>query len=362
MRPAGIFDIKYATDLAIVRTRFQWLALIGGLALLFTAPIFLVPMVFENIPVVREIIRVDTLNYMGIFIIAVMGLQLVTGYAGQISFGQCALMGVGAYSSAIIANQIGTSWAFWVALPLAGLIAALVGIVVGAPSLRIKGFYLALATLAAHYILAWLFYHLPITGANRGIYCAAPQIGGFVLNTDFRMFFLIMIAMVLMTFLARNLIRTRTGRAFVAIRDNDIAAETMGVNVYRYKLLAFFIACFFAGIAGSLWAHWTMVVHPDFWTLLWALWFIGMIIIGGVSSISGVFFGVVFLKVLDELMLWLAPNVSNWFPAIGTLAGASLSAATFGLILIVFLIFEPRGLAHRWELAKASLRLYPFPY
>jgi branched-chain amino acid transport system permease protein len=158
------------------------------------------------------------------------------------------------------------------------------------------------------------------------------------------------------------MMRTRLGRVFVAIRDNDLAAEVMGINLYRYKLLAFFISCFYAGIAGSLWAHWIQVVHPEQFTILHAVWYVGMLIVGGMSFTAGAFFGVIFLRVLDELVMFSSPLLAATFPWLGTHPAASLGITAFGLILMVFLIFEPRGIAHRWEIFKASYRLYPFAY
>jgi len=357
MRPAGIYDRSYSTDNAIVRTRTQWMLLLGALALLFTFPLF-----YSHVPRPFGMDWLGTVNYIAIIIVVVMGLQIVTGYCGQISLGHAAMMAVGAYVSVIISRGIGTSWSFWVALPCAGIVAGLIGIVFGAPSLRIKGFYLALATLAAHYIIYWLALHLPQTGGTAGLTPPWPQIGGFEFDTDFRLWYIIMPVMILMTFFARNLVRTRTGRAFVAIRDNDIAAETMGVNVWRYKALAFFIGCFYAGIGGALFVHWMHLAHPEQFLLWFSLWYLAMVIIGGGGTISGVFFGVTFLKIIDEFVVWIGPKVGELLPFLGGQPGYALGYSAFGLVLILFLIFEPRGLAHRWELFKASYRLYPFPY
>ena len=168
--------------------------------------------------------------------------------------------------------------------------------------------------------------------------------------------------MILMTFFARNLVRTRTGRAFVAIRDNDIAAEVMGVNLWRYKSLAFFIACFYAGIGGSLWAHWMQLVTPEYFVIWYSLYFIAMLIVGGMGRITGVFMGVTFIIALDEVVMWLQAPIATALPFLGATPAAALGWVVFGVVLVLFLIFEPRGLAHRWELFRASVRLYPFPY
>ena len=217
-------------------------------------------------------------------------------------------MAVGGYTSAILTQKFGFS--FWVALPLAGIFTGFYGLIGGAPSMRIKGFYLAVATIAIHFVTMWLLLHLEITGKSMGITVDPPQLGGFEFDTDERMFYIIMPLLFVLTYAARNLVRTRVGRALVAVRDNDLAAQVMGVNIFYYKLLAFFISCFYAGIAGSLWAHLTLVCHPEQFTLLNALWFIGMLIVGG-GTILGVFFGVIFVRVLDELVLITSPYIAD---------------------------------------------------
>jgi branched-chain amino acid transport system permease protein len=208
----------------------------------------------------------------------------------------------------------------------------------------------------------WLVLHLEITGGTRGLTPLPPEIAGINLDSDEKIYYLIVTIMLIMTYAARNIVRSKVGRAFVAIRDNDLAAQVMGVNLYYYKLLAFFISCFYAGIGGSLWVHMLGVVHPEQYSLLHALWYIGMMIIGGIGSIPGVFFGVLFVRLLDELVLFSSPELAKVFPWLGIAPAASLGVCAFGVVLILFLIFEPRGLAHRWEIFKASYRLYPFAY
>ena len=348
MLPCGVYNERYGQDMAIVRTKRHWGILLGALFLLYLFPIL------------EYQYFISLINYLCISIIIVLGLQIVTGFCGQISFGQAAFMAVGAYTSGILTLKFG--WPFWLALPISGLVAGLVGLVGGAPSLRIKGFYLAMATLAIHFLIMWLIMHLQITGTTQGLHPEPPRIGSFQFDTDGRMYYIIVSVMLVLAFGAKNMMRTRVGRAFVAIRDNDLAAEVMGINLYRYKLLAFFISCFYAGIAGSLWAHWIQVVHPEQFTVLHAVWYVGMLIVGGMSFTAGAFFGVIFLRVLDEIVMFSSPFLAGTFPWLGTHPAASLGVTAFGVILMVFLIFEPRGIAHRWEIFKTSYRLYPFAY
>jgi branched-chain amino acid transport system permease protein len=334
--------------MAIVRTPLRWGVLAISLAVLCL------------VPLMGSYYLVGFLNNLGITIILVLGLQMVSGYCGQISFGQAAFMAVGAYATAILTQKVGLS--YWASLPLAGVITGVFGLLGGAPTMRIKGFYLAVATIAIHFVTMWLILHMEVTGKSHGMTLEPPSIAGFPLDSDERMFYVIMPIMLLMTYGARNLVRTRVGRALVAVRDNDLAAQVMGINLFYYKLLAFFISCFYAGIAGGLWAGLNLVAHFEQFTLLHALWYIGMLIVGGLGSIPGVFFGVILVRVLDELVMIVSPVLAQWFPWLGTAPAAGLGVTAFGLVLALFLIWEPRGLAHRWEILKASIRLYPFAH
>jgi len=348
MLPCGTFNEDYGRDTAVIRTRLQWLLTILALAVLLTLPLY------------GSYYLVGLVNKMAIWVIAILGLQLMMGYCGLISFGQVAFMAVGAYTSAILTATLG--WPFWAALPMAGIVAGLAGIIGGAPAMRIKGFYLALATLAIHYIVTWLVIHLNITGGAVGMRVPAPTIGAFAFDTDQTMFYIIIPMMLMMTYFAKNLARSRIGRAFVAIRDNDLAAAVMGVNLFYHKLLAFFIGCFFAGIAGSLYVHWYTFANVEMFPLNDAVFYIGILIVGGLGTITGVFFGTVFILGLIELVITASPTLTAAFPALGIAPAAALGATAFGVIIVLFLIFEPRGLAHRWAIFKVSYRLFPFAY
>ena len=208
MLPCGTFNEDYGRDTAVIRTRLQWIITILALVVLFTFPLY------------GAHYFIGLINKMSITIVVVLGLQLMMGYCGLISFGQVAFMAIGAFTSAILSSTYG--WPFWLALPVSGIVAGVVGIVGGTPALRIKGFYLALATLAIHYIVAWLIMHLKITGGVVGLHTAAPTIGSFAFDTDETMYYIIVPVMLLMTYFAKNLARSRIGRAFVAVRDNDL--------------------------------------------------------------------------------------------------------------------------------------------
>ncbi|MGD9034781.1 MAG: branched-chain amino acid ABC transporter permease [Desulfobacteraceae bacterium] len=351
-RPAGVFDVRYEQDIAILRTIPQWVAL--GLFLLF---LLLVPQLFPS----RFLLNV--INTILIITIAIHGLNILTGYAGQISAGHAAFMGVGAYACASFMTIWGLN--FWISLPLAASTAGVVGILFGLPSLRLKGFYLAMATIAAQFIIAAFFLHFKpeIFRGAQGMSIEPIQLGSIVFDTQQNLYYLIMPIAVLMTYFAQNLVRSSLGRAFVAIRDNDLAAEIMGISLFGYKLRAFFIGCFFAGVAGALNIAFRWTVRPDQYSLMDSIWMLGIIIIGGMGSILGGVLGTVFIKVLDELVSALTPFLGRVLPSeLASRIGASTGLVVFGMVVVLFLILEPRGLAHRWEILKGRFRHWPFTY
>lgn len=347
--PAGTRNYNYAQDMAIFRTRTQWVLLLAFLAILFTAPLYL-----QNY-------WLGIANLIGITVIAVSGLNILIGYCGQLSIGHAGFIAVGAYTSAILTSRFGVP--FPLALISAGLTAGLTGMIFGIPSLRVKGFYLAISTIAAQIILLWVINHwTDMTGGFNGMSVLYASIGGFTFRSEGSQFYLIMVITTVAVFLAKNMARTRVGRAFIAIRDNDLAAEVMGINLFRYKLLAFFIGCFFAGIAGSLLAHWMRFINTESFTFASSILYIGMIIIGGLGTTLGPILGVIFIRLLEVGVTQLSPALEVAFPNLPSGFTAGISPMLFGLVIILFLIFEPRGLAHRWALFKSAYRLWPFSY
>jgi len=346
--PAGTRNYNYAQDMAIFRTKTHWALLLALFVILFTAPLYC-----GNY-------WLSVANLIGITIIAATGLNILTGYCGQLSIGHAGFIAVGAYTSAVITNRL--ELPFLVGLICAGLTAGLIGMIFGIPSLRVKGFYLAISTIAAQFIIIWVINHwTSVTGGFMGISVPPASIGGITFISQSSQFYLIMVITVLVVFLAKNLARTRAGRAFIAIRDNDLAAQVMGINLFRYKLIAFFIGCFLAGIAGSLLAHWIGFMNAENFTLMDSILYIGMIIIGGLGTTTGPIFGVIFIRMLQQGITFIAP----WLEDIFTLPAGfttGIGPMVFGLAIVLFLILEPRGLAHRWQLFKASYRLWPFSY
>ncbi len=349
IRPAGDFDTSYSQDMAVIRRPWQWAVTIAFVALLFVLPVF-------GGGHIQGIVIT-----MAITIVAVQGLGILVGYTGQISLGQAAFMAVGAYTSTLLTTRLG--WSFLVALPCAGLLGGMVGLIFGLPSLRIKGFYLAMATLAAQFIIPWAIRNLfpSVTGGTQGLDVPPIQLAGHALSSNG--VYPVVLAVVCLTTIAfKNLVRTRTGRAFIAVRDNDVAAEVLGINPFAYKLRAFFLSAFYAGLAGALWAQYLGHINPDEFGLEQSVWFLGMIIVGGMGSALGPIMGTVFVRALKEIIIVLVPYLTSQAISFGGNLRAALTPMVFGLALMLFLIFEPRGLAHRWEILKASWRLRPFSH
>jgi branched-chain amino acid transport system permease protein len=342
LRPAGEFDTTYARDMATIRRPWQWGLLFAFITALYTLPFY------------GSQSLVSLVNRIGISIIAVQGLNLLTGCTGQISLGQAAFMTVGGYVSALLVNNLG--WSFFAALPVAALGAGLVGLIFGLPSLRVKGFYLVMATLAAQFIIPWFTRNAfpEVLNGAQGLNVQVPVLFGFEFNTPQRYLYLTLTVLIFCTIVAYNASRSRLGRAFVAIRDNDLAAELLGVNLFAYKLQAFFLAAVFAGLAGSLAAH--NIRHID------SVFFLGMLIVGGLGSSIGPFFGATLVELLIEGATLFGPLFISLFPSTAAGAVQALRPLFFGLALTLFLIFEPRGLAHRWYLFKAAWRLRPFSH
>ena len=302
----------------------------------------------------------DVVNRIGIAVIGAVGLNILTGFAGQISIGHAAFLAIGAYSTANLAGPLALP--FWAALPGAGLVTALVGMIFGVPSLRLKGLYLAMATLAAHFIVEFTVQHWDaLTGGVAGMPVGAPRLGRLVLDSDARLFYVIFTAVVAGVAFARNLFRTRVGRAFVAIRDRDISALVMGVHLFRYKLAAFGVSSFYAGVAGGLLAYQAKIITPENFPIGVAIDYLAMIIIGGLGSVLGSIFGAVFMTLLPELLRLAFTALSGLSPQLVG-AFASIREGFFGLLIILFLIFEPDGLAARWQTVKDYFRVWPFAY
>ena len=355
MQQCGIFHETYKEDMAVFQTPFIkfWMGALFIFLLIF-------PWINKPFNTMFNTNTLYLMNLIGIYIIGAHGLNLLTGFTGQISLGHGAFMGVGAYASAIFTVKAGLS--FWVALPLAGIVAALVGMVFGIPSLRLKGLYLAIATMAAQFIIEYAMRNwTALTGGSTGMVVSSPSFFGISLDTDRSYYYLIYVIVILATLLTKNITRARPGRAFVAIRDRYLAAEVIGVNVWLYRILSFGVSSFMVGIAGSLWAHYVLVVNDEAFGIWLSVQYLAMIIIGGMGHVLGAIYGAIFMTMLPILLRIPEHALTQVYPGIFAIF-QSLTEGVFGLIIILFLIFEPDGLAARWHTAKNYWKLWPFSY
>jgi branched-chain amino acid transport system permease protein len=344
-RPGGLFHVSYKQEIAFVQTPFQWVMLVLGLISAYGLPL-IIPLGFMDF-MIRCWITITT----------VLGLTLLTGNCGQVSLGHTAFMAVGAFVGAILLEK---GVPLVLVLIVSGLSGGTVGLIFGLPALRIKGFYLAFATLAGYYIIQFALVHY--FGGDKGHAVPPPSILGFSFNSDVRIYYLIATTCFIMTYFAKNLTRCKWGRAFVAVRDHDIAANTLGVNVYFYKLMAFFIGCFYAGIAGLLLSVYMGWASVDHYSLYKCIWFLGMIIVGGMHTISGAYMGVFFILGIEQIGTSFAPMLAELFPKLGGTIIGAVPVIFVGLVLVLFILFEPRGLSYRWEIIKTSVRLFPFSH
>ncbi len=362
-RETGQYKTSYAADMAMFPIRQDRIALYTLLAFAFIA----VPILahFQIGMFGRDYLYKAILIPFLILALAAIGLNILTGYCGQISLGGGAFMAIGAY----FAFKFGTGFGALPALPilfailLGGLSAAFIGILFGIPSLRIKGLYLAVATLAAQFFFDWVFLRVKwFTNYEPSGSVSAPELNffGWVAKSPIEKYLLALAFVTVFAFLAKNLVRGNLGRQWMAIRDMDIAAEIMGIRPLYAKLTAFAVSSFFCGVAGALWAF----VHLGSWEPLAfsidrSSQLLFMIIIGGLGSILGSFLGAAFILILP-IMLNLVPTQLGL--PISTESITHLEFIIFGSLICFLLIKEPHGFARLWSLAKEKLKLWPFPY
>jgi branched-chain amino acid transport system permease protein len=343
----GVYHTTYAADLALRHTRIEYVRLALALVVVAALPFYVSPF------------WLHVLDQIGIAVIGAIGLNILVGYTGQISLGQGGFLAVGAYSAGVVATK--SDFSPLVGVLVAVLVTAAVGAFFGLPALRLKGLYLAIATLASQQIIVWLITHWDfLTGGVDALVLEPVTVFGWTPTGDRDWYWVIVGFAALATITATNLFRTGVGRAFVAIRDHDIAAEVIGVDPARYKVLAFAVSSAFVGLAGALTAYWTQILTWERFTLDVSILYLAMIIVGGLGSVAGSIYGAVFMiaipAYLDQLSLRVSTDsiLATDLPAIKLLI--------FGLTIVLFLIFEPRGLARIWGRAKDYFRLWPFRY
>ena len=351
-RECGYYKTTYAADMALYPLPVaRW-------AVAFIALLFLV------VPFTLHAYYISIINLILVATVGALGLNILTGYTGQISIGHAAFMSVGAYTAANLATRLDLS--FWITLPAGGLMAAAIGAVVGIPSLRIKGLYLAIATLAGQLIIEWTINHVPWIsgGVQASIQVPRPTLFGTQLKTQFQLYWFLLFFAVLAIVGTLNLVRSRIGRAFIAIRDQDIAAEIIGINIFRYKLLAFAISSFYAGVTGVLYTYYLGIANYEQFQIVTSIDYLAMIIIGGLGSVLGSIFGAIFVTLLP---IAIRLGMENWGSLLFTGADINnlipnLRLIVFGGLIILFLVLEPEGLNRLWRNIRSYFRLWPFSY
>jgi branched-chain amino acid transport system permease protein len=352
-RECGVLKTSYEADMALYPLPIaKWTVAI--LAVLF----------FAVIPLSLHEYYLSIANLVWIAVIGALGLNILVGYTGQVSIGHGAFMSVGAYTAANLATRLDSPWP--VNLLAGGLMAAAVGAVVGIPSLRIKGLYLAIATLAGQLIIEWTINHVTFIsgGVQASIEVPRPRLGAMVLSSQRDMYFFLLVFVVLAIVGTMNLVRSRVGRAFIAIRDQDIAAEIIGIDIFRYKLLAFAISSFYAGMTGVLYTYFLGIANYEQFQIGVSIDYLAMIIIGGLGSVLGSIFGAIFVTLLPIVIrlgmeafggLFLPQQVVlNLIP--------NLRLMMFGALIVFFLIVEPDGLNRLWRNIRSYFRIWPFAY
>ncbi len=296
------------------------------------------------------------LNIAGIYIILSVGLDLLSGYTGLISLGHAAFLAIGAYTSAILVDQAGLP--FMMSLIISPLIAGLFGLVIGFPALRITGMYLGLTTMGFGFIVKRLIIALrEWTHGAGGLEVSSPVLFGYTIKSDWDNYYLIFTFAILAIVLGRRIGKSKIGRAFMAIRDSEQAAEASGINLAKYKMLAFFISGLFAGFAGVLFAHTNHFISTDHFDMMLSIYFIIMVLVGGVSSIYGAVLGTLFIVLLDNLFV---PMLEDWIHGYISTNTGDIQSLIFGLIMFLFIIFQPYGLYGMWLKIRIYWRIFPF--
>jgi branched-chain amino acid transport system permease protein len=344
-RASGYFRTDYRQDLALVQTRLERVSLGLVVAALLTFPFAASPF------------GLDLACQVFLAAIGSLSLMLLTGYAGQISLGHAGLLAAGAFTAGILFRETGAP--FWITLPAAAMVGALLGVVFGLPSLRLRGLYLAVSTLALHFVVVYLGGEYETKrGFSTGIVIDPPRLGSVALTDGRAWYFVLLTAATATLILCLNLLRGRTGRAWQAIRAHEAVAEALGISIARYKLLAFVVSSAITAIAGALFAYYRGFVSVEAFSLFLTIQYVAMIIIGGIGSLLGALAGAVFVTLFPywiEGALFALPGARRYAGEV-----FAVNYAAFGLVMILFLVFEPLGLTGIWRRIQSYFLLWPF--
>jgi len=341
------FKVSYRSDMALFQTWWvkAWLA------------IFVIAMI--AMPFFLSRYHLSILNEMGIAVIGALGLNLLIGYTGQISLGHGAFVAIGAYTSALLTGSLNVP--FVVSLPCSGLMASALGLMVGIPSLRLKGLYLALGTLAFGFIVEYILFHWGLTQGDMGMGVKRISFGDIIIKTEGAFFYLIMFIAALSLVCAKNIVRTKVGRCFIAIRDRDTAAEAMGIPLVKYKIMAFAISSFYAGVAGCLIVQYQQWIVPGSFDISLSIAYIAMIVLGGIGTVLGSVFGAILITGIPHGIIFLTDLFKDSYPALSGLI-VDIKLGIFGLIIVLTLLIEPRGMVGIYNRVKVYFKTWPYKY
>lgn len=347
--PSAYLKTSYSEELAIEAfdTPFRKKSLIAGILILL-----LIPFVSSNY-------LIHIINMAAIAAIGALALNLLCGNAGLLSLGQAGFMASGAFTTAILGERFGMS--AWVVLPTAGVVGALLGLLAGLPSLRLKGMYLGLSTLAVHYLILYaLSEYQYYGGSGFGITIKIDETGRFALVSDKAWYFVLCLSVFVVALFIKNLLRSRPGRAWIALHNRDVAAEIIGINIGFYKILAFVVSSSITAMSGSLYAYYTRVATIEEYSFAMTVSYLAMIIIGGLGSIFGSLTGAFIITCLPFLLMGVVDHfqitgaIKNYFFAV--------QSGFFGIIIVFFLLVEPLGLTEIWRRVRTYFQLWPFKY
>jgi len=360
--PCGHYHENYKKDHAWWQTKF-----------IKTKMILLLIVLVGVIPLLADDYWLSVWNLVGYTVLGAVGVQLLIGFCGQITLGHAAFLAVGAYTSTLLVlefpwPQFFVDWglAYPISIVIAAFVSGIWCVLFGLPSARVKGFYLILTTMAAQFITVdfVITQYVSQVGGRGQAFSLPPgtiKVGPWVIDSGLKVYFVMLVLVFLVLSVVANLLRSRVGRAWIAIRDNDISAEVMGINVVGYKLLAFFVAGGVGGVAGAFWISNLAAISPEHFPWFWSLWLVGVILIGGVGSLHGAIFGSIFMVVVMELLQLAVMPLADTYPKL-LMDFLFIKEAAFGLAICMFLIFEPNGLAYRWWQVKNYFNLWPFSY
>ena len=364
--PAARFNSTYHEDSRLVQSNAKWASLVVLAALLLYLPHVLTNRDFLGVGLSNDVLlglSLTQINVALLFMIAAVALNVLTGYAGLISVGNAGFFALGAGLAGFLNVQ--HQQPFLLVLVVAALAGAAVGLLVGVPSLRVRGLYLLLATLAFQQIASYLF--LKYQKANFGevgiVYTPPTVLAGWALDTNLRWYFFLLGAVVLTVIGAKNLLRTRQGRALVAIRDQDIAAASAGINVPEVKLKVFALTSAVITLAGAMYAWYLGIAESGIFTIAFAIQFVAIIIIGGLGSVNGAILGTLVLELLPQVIKTVSSNVGPDAPVVGSLLavkGPQVNNIILGLVIILIVIFKPEGLNGIWVSVKRFFLRWPY--